>query len=154
MVCLGNICRSPMAEGILKGKIRERNLEIEVDSAGTGSWHAGENPDPRAISTAKKFGIDISGQVARQFSVYDFDAFDHIFAMDSSNLRDILRLARSKSDISKVSLILSYLPEINLKDVPDPWFGSQDGFTEVFNLLDQACDAVIDSLEKDFLQKD
>lgn len=140
MVCLGNICRSPMAEGIMRAKITARNLNWKVDSAGTGAWHAGEHPDPRAIRTAKKFGIDISKQIARQFQFSDFEDFDQIFVMDQNNLRDVLALARNQEDIKKVRLLLDYHPKGTLRDVPDPWFGEYDGFKVVFEMIDMACE--------------
>ncbi len=143
MVCLGNICRSPMAEGILRKKALERKLDLQIDSAGTGDWHSGESPDPRAIRTANSFGVNISQLVARQFKVTDFDRFDIIFAMDQSNMQNILSLARNETDKGKVELFLNLLPKQKDKNVPDPWFGGEDGFTEVFNLLDEACEHLI-----------
>ncbi len=147
MVCLGNICRSPMAEGILKQKLKENNLAFEVDSAGTGDWHSGEHPDPRAIATAQKFGVNISKLVARQFRVSDFENFDIIFAMDQKNLNDILALARNESDRNKVELLLNYVPHRKDKNVPDPWFGEADGFISVFQLLDSACETYISQIK-------
>ncbi|TAH38798.1 MAG: low molecular weight phosphotyrosine protein phosphatase [Bacteroidetes bacterium] len=146
MVCLGNICRSPMAEGILRKKATDRKLSLHIDSAGTGDWHSGENPDPRAIRTAKSYGVNISQLVARQFNVSDFDHFDTIFAMDQSNLKNILSLARNESDKKKVELLLDLLPHKKNKNVPDPWFGGEDGFTDVFNLLDEACEHLINKI--------
>jgi protein-tyrosine phosphatase len=141
MVCLGNICRSPMAEGILRSKIEARGLKVTVDSAGTGAWHAGEPPDRRAIHTAKKFGVDISKLTARRFSPKDFDDFDFIYVMDRSNLRDVLAVARSQEDIEKVKLLLD--PE---GEVPDPWYGGEEGFTDVFKMMDKAIDALAKKL--------
>lgn len=146
MVCLGNICRSPMAEGIMRKKIIERSLELVVDSAGTGDWHAGENPDPRAIKTASKFGVNISNLRARQFNHSDFDKFDKIFAMDKSNFKNIISLARTDADKNKVELFLDVLPNHKNKNVPDPWFGEEDGFNEVFHLLDKACETWLNKL--------
>lgn len=139
MVCLGNICRSPLAEGILKSKV-DRSF-IGVDSAGTAGYHVGKPPDPRSINVAKNRGIDISQQRCRQFTVADFDAFDLIYAMDSSNYNSISSLARTKKDIEKVTLLLS---EMNLKntDVPDPYYDSDDGFEKVFHMIDQACEVI------------
>jgi protein-tyrosine phosphatase len=146
MVCLGNICRSPMAQGILRKKIEESGLKVTVDSAGTGGWHAGEPADRRAVKTAKKFGIDISKLAARKFSAADFDAFDFIFVMDRENLREVLKLVRSEKDAEKVKLLLNAEnPECN-KDVPDPWYGGEEGFTDVFLMIEKACDAVLKSL--------
>ena len=146
MVCLGNICRSPMAEGILRRKLQERGLAVTVDSAGTGSWHTGEPPDRRAIHTAKKFGVDISHLVARKFSRKDFDNFDFIYVMDTENLRDVLALAKTQEEIDKVKLLLDRGEKSSRLSVPDPWFGGEEGFVEVFKLLDQACDSIVTSL--------
>lgn len=134
MVCLGNICRSPLAEGILRTKLTS---DFFVDSAGTGGWHAGQSPDERSIATARNYGIDISNQKARKFTVSDFDTFDHIFVMDQSNYKDILNLAPDDVAKSKVALILG--PS---KEVPDPYYGDQDGFEKVYQLLDQACEEI------------
>lgn len=139
MVCLGNICRSPLAEGIMRSKLGK---EYFVDSAGTGSWHVGQAPDKRSIAVAKKYGIEISHLRARQFQVKDFDEFDYILAMDSSNYRDILSLARSEEDRMKVRLIL------HDQDVPDPYYGGEDGFELVYQLLDEAVDDFIENTLK------
>jgi protein-tyrosine phosphatase len=146
MVCLGNICRSPMAEGILRDKLQKRGLTITVDSAGTGGWHAGENPDSRAIRTAKKFGVDISHLVARKFSKKDFDNFDFIYVMDHENLRDVLSLAKTQEDIDKVKLLLDTGENKSGRAVPDPWYGGEEGFVEVYKMLDEACDDVVKSV--------
>lgn len=145
MVCLGNICRSPMAEGILKHQLNERNITAVVDSAGTGGWHAGENPDSLAIRTMKQHQIDISKLVARQFKKNDFDQFDLILAMDETNKQDILSLASGDNDKKKVKLILSYNPFSNISSVPDPWYGNEDGFEKVYHMIDEACKEVIKS---------
>src|SRR6195952_4589688 len=104
VVCLGNICRSPMAEGVLRQKLKEKGMDIYLDSAGTGAYHIGEHPDERAIKTARKNGVDISQLCARQFHQSDFDEFDRIYAMDSSNFKDMVSLARSKEDVTKVRM--------------------------------------------------
>ena len=143
MVCLGNICRSPMAEGILRKKAEEHQLDVLVDSAGTGNWHVGEQPDHRAIMTARKFGIDISHLRGRQFSVYDFEEFDRIFVMDSENYRNVLSMALYEEHKSKVDLLLNAdQPESN-RSVPDPYYGGDDGFVKVFQMMDKACEAFI-----------
>ncbi|MBL0103985.1 MAG: low molecular weight phosphotyrosine protein phosphatase [Bacteroidetes bacterium] len=147
MVCLGNICRSPMAEGILTNSAKENGVSIEVDSAGTGNYHVGENPDPRAIATAKKFGVDISDLIARQFKKEDFQQFDHIFVMDKSNYDNVIRLAQSNSDRQKVRLYLSLIPSFPLEEVPDPWFGGPEGFVEVFQMLNKATDAFLEEIK-------
>ncbi|WP_378172887.1 low molecular weight protein-tyrosine-phosphatase [Aquimarina sp. SS2-1] len=137
MVCLGNICRSPLAEGILKSKLDTK--KFQVDSCGTSSYHIGEKPDRRSILIAKKYGIDISNQKAAQFKTSDFDAYDFIYVMDNTNYNDVINLARDEKDKKKVSLILNELhPNKNL-DVPDPYYGGNQGFENVYQMLDQAC---------------
>ena len=148
MVCLGNICRSPMAEGILRKKILDRGLKVTVDSAGTGAWHAGENPDKRAIHAARKSGVDISKLIARKFSRNDFDEFDYIYVMDHNNMRDVLSVARTDKDSGKVKLLLSLIDHHGSLEVPDPWYGEDDDFDHVFKMMDKACDAIVRDLEK------
>jgi protein-tyrosine phosphatase len=147
MVCLGNICRSPMAEGLFQKKIDHYALNAEVDSAGTSNYHIGEAPDHRAVDTMHQNGIDISQLAARQFTAKDFDRFDLILAMDESNRDNILSLARSEEDRKKVKLMLEYLtdPDAPL-NVPDPYFGERDGFAYVFDLLDNATDQLAKEL--------
>ncbi len=142
MVCLGNICRSPLAEGILKAKVREHGLDWQVDSAGTSSWHVGELPDPRSIATARKHGIDITDQRARQLRPEDLDEYDLILAMDRSNLHDILRLARNDEQRRKVRLIMEFADPDNAQDVPDPYW-DDDGFEQVFHMLERAAEGII-----------
>ncbi|MFN7014586.1 MAG: low molecular weight protein-tyrosine-phosphatase, partial [Bacteroidia bacterium] len=143
MVCLGNICRSPLAEGILRKKAKEHFLELFIDSAGTSNFHIGENPDKRTIKNALKNGVDVSMLVARQFSRKDFDEFDIIYTMDNSNYSNVIALAKHEAHIKKVRLILNELyPNKNLS-VPDPYFGGEEGFQHVFELLDEACEAII-----------
>src|SRR5690606_11029405 len=136
MVCLGNICRSPLAEGILKDKI-DKDL-ILVDSAGTADYHIGKRPDYRSIAVAKKYGIDISGQRCRQITGKDLEKFDHIYAMDRQNYTDILALAKTKEERQKVKLLLQPADQ----EVPDPYYGDDDGFDEVFHLIDSACEMI------------
>jgi protein-tyrosine phosphatase len=144
MVCLGNICRSPLAEGILKSKINSE--AIFVDSAGTGAYHVGNLPDKRSIEVAKKYGLDITNQRARKFVVSDFDEFDFIYTMDESNYYNILDLARNKEDESKVKMILNESqPNRNLS-VPDPYYGGNQGFENVYKMLDDACKVIADKL--------
>ncbi len=143
MVCLGNICRSPMAEGILKEKASKLNIEVLVDSAGTSSWHAGEKPDDRSVLKSKEHGVDISEQKARQFVVEDFELFDIIFVMDTSNYEDVISLAQNEDQKSKVKLILTEDPDSKIRSVPDPYFGAEDGFENVFQMLDKALDFFI-----------
>ncbi|SMO52248.1 low molecular weight protein-tyrosine-phosphatase [Solitalea koreensis] len=138
MVCLGNICRSPMAEGIMRDLVKKSNLDWQVDSCGTGSWHIGEPPHKVAQLTAKKFGTDISDLRARQFHPGDFDAFDKILVMDQSNYADVMVQARSEKDREKVDLILNLtLPGRNC-EVADPWFDNTM-FDAVYKQLEQAC---------------
>mgnify|MGYP006099778415 CR=1 FL=1 len=146
MVCLGNICRSPIAEGILQAKANNKGLDIKVDSAGTGGWHVGQGPDHRSLAIANKYGIDISQQHARQFSSIDFKSFDIIFAMDSSNLSDIVSLANTNEDIEKVRLILNETNPKTNNPVPDPYYGGDGGFEKVYQLLDEACEMIIKKL--------
>ena len=144
MVCLGNICRSPLAQGILESKIKQYQLKnITVDSAGTGNWHSGSAPDTRSINIAKKNGIDISHQKARQFNTNDFNTFDKILVMDTTNYRSLLKLASSEEDIEKVKLILDYSFPNEKASVPDPYYGTNNGFENVYHLLDEACEKII-----------
>jgi protein-tyrosine phosphatase len=138
MVCLGNICRSPLAEGILRSKLDSNFI---IDSAGTGGWHAGESPDQRSIETAKQNNIDISHQKARKFSIADFDSFDYIYVMDQSNYKDVINLAPNEVAKAKIALILG-----DSKEVPDPYYGGQEGFENVYYLLDQACEEIAKNL--------
>jgi protein-tyrosine phosphatase len=148
MVCLGNICRSPIAEGILRRKAEKANLDIHIDSAGTSNYHIGDHPDKRTISNAKQHQIDISKLCARQFIVNDFDEFDFIFTMDSSNYSDVISLARNDHDKHKVELILNRVYPNSNMSVPDPYFGGEQGFENVFILLDKACDVIVESLKR------
>jgi protein-tyrosine phosphatase len=144
MVCLGNICRSPLAEGILASKLPKD--KFTVDSAGTGSWHIGHSPDKRSIATAKRNGLNISNQKGRQFITTDFDTFDYIYVMDNSNYQDVVRLATDKTQKEKVQLILNELfPNENV-DVPDPYYGLANGFDAVYKMLDEACDEIAKKL--------
>ena len=146
MVCLGNICRSPLAQGILKSKLPSHRYF--VDSAGTANYHIGELPDIRSIQIAQINQIDITDQRGRQFIVEDFDKFDLIYAMDNDNYQNIIKLTRHKEDERKVKLILNELyPEENM-NVPDPYYGGQDGFENVFKLLNKTCELIADRLEK------
>lgn len=149
MVCLGNICRSPLAEGILRSKLSE---DFIVDSAGTGGWHAGEQPDKRSILTAKNRGIDISYQKARKFTKADFENFDYIYVMDNQNFKDVLSLAENESQKKKVQMILEEIFPGERVDVPDPYYGGQDGFESVFDMLDQACDKIVNKIQKRVLK--
>ena len=146
MVCLGNICRSPLAEGILKAKTN--HLDVVVDSAGTAAYHVGEQPDIRSIEIANKYGIDLTSQRARQFSVNDFDEFDKIYVMDSSNYANIISLARDERDRNKVDVILNESNPKSFQSVPDPYYGGENGFQNVYDMLDEACNIITQNLEK------
>lgn len=147
MVCLGNICRSPMAEGVLIHQAKLAGIEIEVDSAGTSNWHQGEQPDSRAIEKMREKGIDISYQASRPFIVEDFDRFDRILVMDRNNYHDVVALKRTVDDHNKVEMILNLSqPETN-RAVPDPYYGAEDGFELVYQLLDEACAVLIKELQ-------
>ncbi|MBW8685525.1 low molecular weight phosphotyrosine protein phosphatase [Chitinophaga sp. B61] len=137
MVCLGNICRSPLAEGILRHLAIQQGLNWEVDSAGTGNWHVGDPPDRRSVTVARRHGIDISGLRGRQFQVADFDRFDRIFAMDLNNYRDILLKARTDADKAKIQLLLD-----NQQPVPDPWYDDAL-FQPVYNMIFEACENIV-----------
>jgi len=146
MVCLGNICRSPLAEGILQYRANQLGADVQVDSAGTSAYHIGEHPDSRMIQTASHHGIDLSSQCARQFSAADFNRFDRIYAMDNSNYADILSLARNNEDRQKVELLLNASHPNSDMSVPDPWYGGDEGFERVFELVDEACEKIAGTL--------
>lgn len=148
MVCLGNICRSPLAEGILRHQSKEQNLAIEVDSCGTANYHVGDKPDTRSIKKANEYGIDISHLRGRQFQLSDFDFFDWIYVMDKSNYENIIALARNQQDKQKVKLILNEISNNN-NEVPDPYYGGEDGFEQVYQLLNDACKQIIKKLKND-----
>lgn len=149
VVCLGNICRSPLAHGILESKLPKDRFS--VDSAGTAAYHIGKNPDHRSIQVAKNNGIDISGQHARQFKVSDFDTFDYIYAMDQSNYSDIISLARNSSDIGKVKLFLEANASLTHKNVPDPYHGDLTDFESVFTLIEMTSDIIAKKLKQSSL---
>ncbi|WP_235835874.1 low molecular weight protein-tyrosine-phosphatase [Cognatitamlana onchidii] len=144
MVCLGNICRSPLAEGILKSKLPHSTFLI--DSAGTAAYHIGSAPDPRSEAIASKNGLNISHLKGRQFEVSDFDHFDYIYVMDQSNYDNVVKLARTNQDISKVDLILNKVHPGKNYDVPDPYYGGTEGFKNVYKMLDEACDVIAKEL--------
>jgi protein-tyrosine phosphatase len=148
-VCLGNICRSAMAQGVLEAKSNQLGLNLIVDSAGTSNYHIGEAPDKRMQKKALEYHIDISNQRARQFTPSDFEEFDYIFAMDSSNLNNIIGLARGAQDKEKTKLFLDYTYPNQNKNVPDPYYGGEEGFEEVYQLLNEACNAFIKSISND-----
>lgn len=141
MVCLGNICRSPLAHGVMENLVKEQGLDWEIDSAGTGNWHIGQGPDPRSTHEARNNGVDISKQVCRQFRVSDFDDFDLIVVMDQNNRRDVLSLARNDEDKKKVRLLLGD------KDVPDPYYDDAQ-FAPVFKMVEAGCKELIKTIEQ------
>jgi len=143
MVCLGNICRSPLAAGILNKKAGERKINMICDSCGTGGWHSGEPADKRSADIARINQVDISGHRARQFDRRDFDRYDMIYAMDTDNFADIISLAKNENDRKKVKLIMNEVyPGMN-RSVPDPYYGGDDGFKKVFDMLSAACDKIL-----------
>lgn len=148
-VCLGNICRSPLAEAVFKHKIRERGLTqfIEADSCGTSNYHIGDNPDPRTMANALKNGIQIE-HLGRQLCDADFETFDHILAMDRSNFKNIMRLPGCEKFASKVQLMRIYDPE-GEGEVPDPYYGGEKGFQEVFDILNRTMNVFVDKLEQE-----
>lgn len=143
MVCLGNICRSPLAEGIMRSKLSD---DFVVDSAGTANYHVGSPPDRRSVEVAKKYGLNISHLKGRQFSVSDFDAFDVIYVMDESNFKNVVSLARNDEDIAKVKYILNEVYPNQNYSVPDPYYGGDEGFENVYKMLDEACDSISEKL--------
>jgi protein-tyrosine phosphatase len=144
MVCLGNICRSPLAEGILASKLP--NEHFIVDSAGKGNWHIGNPPDFRSIAAAKKKGISISNQKCRQIIISDFSTFDYIYVMDQSNYQDVIQLAENSEQQSKVKLLLNELYPAENKAVPDPYYGDEKDFDAVYDLIDKACNVIATNL--------
>jgi protein-tyrosine phosphatase len=142
MVCLGNICRSPLAEGILVAKAQAKGLDWEIESAGTSGFHAGNKPDKRSIAVAKKHHVDILNQRSRQFRAKDFETYDIIYVMDRSNYQDIVSMTKSEEESAKVKLIMNELEPGKNINVPDPYFG-EFGFENVYEMLDQACDLIV-----------
>jgi len=147
MVCLGNICRSPLAEGLLKSKLN--NSKFYVDSAGTGNWHVGQPPDKRSIAVADRHNLDISYQQCRQFSESDFDKFDIIYAMDANNRSTLVGLARNDADKQKIRLLLNELFPGENVDVPDPYTGGVAQFEQVYTILNKATTALAKKLNNE-----
>ncbi len=147
MVCLGNICRSPIADGLLRKKVKENNLNIFVDSAGTAAYHIGKTPDKRMCDTARQNGTNIDNLSARQFSTQDFDDFDIIYAMDESNRQNIVSLARNNFDRKKVRLILDELVSESNLSVPDPYYGTLADFNEVYELVDKVTSVIVTKIK-------
>lgn len=149
-VCLGNICRSPLAEGVFRHLVRQRGLEndYEIASAGTGAWHVGQAPDTRMQRTASSHGVDISRQRADQFQTRDLNRFDHIFAMDQANLDDILAMVEPHDDAAKEKVVLFRASDPKPDDfqVPDPYYGGERGFETVFGIVSRTCESILDEL--------
>ena len=142
MVCLGNICRSPLAEGIMLKLIKENNINMRADSAGTSNYHVDEAPDKRTIANAAKHNVDLKPLRARQFKASDFEKFDKIYVMDKSNMANVLALATNEDQKAKVDLLLNASnPGMDL-EVPDPYFGGEQGFEDVFQMVYKACQHV------------
>lgn len=152
-VCLGNICRSPTAEGVFTHKVTARGLEnrIEIDSAGTHAFHVGSPPDSRAQQAAAERGIDLSALVGRRVASADFDVFDYILAMDDENYQNLIAMCPNEEHKHKISLFLEYAPQMNTREVPDPYYGGGSGFERVLDLVDAASDGLLASIERDRL---
>lgn len=148
LVCLGNICRSPMAEGVLRHLAQGRGIAISTDSAGTGDYHVGEPPDHRARAAMRRQGMSIDDLRARQFTQADFDRFDLLLAMDADNLRHMRRLAPSPEHATKAMLIMDHAPHHPRREVPDPYYGGDEGFDEVLRMLREASIQLLDGLEQ------
>ena len=144
MVCLGNICRSPLAEGILQDKAFKAGLNWSVESAGTNGYHVGEAPHRLSQKVALQHGIDISRQRARNFVGADFEKFDKIYAMAEDVVDDMKRIAKNKYDAGKVDLLMNELYPGQNRDVPDPWYGPEPGYHEVYKMIDAACDRIVE----------
>ncbi len=145
-VCLGNICRSPTAKAVFDHKLQQAGIALETDSAGTGDWHIGHPPDPRSQAFALQWGVDMSDQAARQVCKEDFFRFDRIYAMDRSNLAELLDRAPQHAS-ARIELMMSLAPEYGIDEVPDPYYGGDDGFQRVIDMLDTAADRLIAELQ-------
>lgn len=144
MVCLGNICRSPVAEGVLRQRLKDSGItHVLVDSAGTSGWHNGENPDKRSTLNAKQNGVDISKLISRKFIASDFENFDIIYVMDQSNYVDVTAMTSDQNHLRKVRLLLNEIHPDSNAAVPDPYYGGEDGFQRVFELIDRACHQIV-----------
>lgn len=148
-VCLGNICRSPLAEGIMADKAKKLHLGAEVNSAGFERFHRGDPADSRSVAVAAQHGIDLSGHIARMFTVRDFDHFDLIYVMDRNNYNDVMGVARDSEDEKKVDYILNLVNPGENRPVPDPWYGGKEGFEKIYHLLDEACDILAKKISAD-----
>ena len=144
MVCMGNICRSPLAHGILEHKLKEEGMDWQVDSAGTGGWHAGEKPDMRSVQVAHAHGVDISMQRARRITTADIADHDLVYCMDSTNYNEVIAACHTEEQQAKVHLIMNEAEPGRNINVPDPYYGGPSGFEDVYQMLDRACSAIID----------
>lgn len=153
-VCLGNICRSPMAEGVFRRVVDEAGLarQFEIDSAGMGDWHAGESPDHRAQAAAQTRGVDISGQAARKIELEDFDDFDLIVAMDGANIADLEDIVPQAAR-GKIRRFLDYAPHLDHDEVPDPYYGGRQGFDQALDLIEAAAEGLLAELMQDKTKK-
>lgn len=153
-VCMGNICRSPTAHGVFRALVNERNLQsiIEIDSAGTHAYHVGEPPDHRAQNTATQRGIDLSDLRARSVNSLDFETFDYILAMDEANYRSLMEQCPDVAK-DKVHLFLSFAPQLNKRDVPDPYYGGTKGFEYVFDMIDHAAKGLLEEIDQRYLSR-
>lgn len=151
-VCLGNICRSPLAEGLFREQVRKAGLEdhFEIASSGTGHWHVGEPPDRRMRATAERQGLDISGQRAQQFETKDLERYDHIFVMDKSNLHDVLFLDEEDKHSGKVRLFREFDPEPGDFQVPDPYQGGREGFENVYEIVERTAASILERLVEEY----
>ncbi len=149
MVCLGNICRSPLADGVLRNKVVRHGLSVLVDSCGTSGHHAGELPDERMMKTASRYGYDLSDLRSRQFVKSDFNNFDIIYVMDASNYNNVIKLASNDHEKAKVKMFLNELSPGGNMAVPDPYFGGDQGFEDVFDLVDRTTDVIIQKLKSE-----
>lgn len=146
MVCLGNICRSPLAEGVFRNKCDYRKLNIIVDSAGTSDFHVGATPDYRSIEVARKNNVDISNLTARKFAVSDFSNFDYIFVMDSKNYNELFKLTADDLERGKIIFLTEFLFPKQKIQVPDPYYGDEKDFEKVYKLIEDSCEKIIEKL--------
>jgi len=149
-VCMGNICRSPTAEGVFRHVVKQAGMQdqIRIDSAGTHAYHIGESPDKRSQAVAKKNGVDLSTQIARKVQASDFDKFDYILAMDRSNLEDLKRLALNQEQKDKISLFMDYADNWDNTEVPDPYYGGSNGFQNVFDMVKSASEGLLKEIKE------
>lgn len=146
-VCLGNICRSPAAEAAIRRAAEVAGLSVEVDSAGTGSWHIGEPPHPESVAAGKRIGLEVEGR-GRKFNSKDFERYDMIVAMDSSNMKELTALATNKEDLAKLRLFRTFDPETDETEVPDPWGGETEDYEEMMEIIVRAADGLVAQLAR------